>query len=329
MAANTYGRQTVVSATNKSGGGLIAGDVCVIDTTNNLAFTTDTSGGFTGTVGIAQGTIANNAAGLFAIAGYVALVNVNASVTRGHYGKTYTVAKQATDAGASRGVGTFCEFTTGGTTPDAIMWPVDLLGSSLTNPMTTEGDLIYGGASGTPTRRAVGTGAYGLISDGTDPVWAEILPWHVSIIPMIWTSDAATGTWAIVAAAGPTTTGLQPFYIPGSSANSGSGANLRNTSLAQNDAWAVDVILAKGTWDATFWVYENTNAGIITLNQDGSSMGTVDTYAAAATATSVSITGWSVAATGKKRMQLKMATKNASSSGYVLNIYAIEFRRTA
>jgi hypothetical protein len=173
MSANTYGRQVVIAATNKSGGGLIAGDVCVIDTTNNLAFTTDTSGGFTGTVGIAQGTIANNAAGLFAISGYVSLVNVNASVTRGHYGKTFTVAKQATDAGSSRGVGTFCEFTTGGTTPDAVMWSVDLLGSSLTNPMTTKGDVILGDTGGTPTRLGAGTSAFVLTSNGAAafPSW--------------------------------------------------------------------------------------------------------------------------------------------------------------
>ena len=174
MSANTYGRQVVIPLTNKSGGGLIAGDVVVVDTTNNDAVTTDTSGGFTGGVAIAQETIANNATGRFLISGYAALVNVNASVTRGHFGKTHTVAKQATDAGASRGAGTFCQFLTGGTTPDAVVYPVDLLGSSLTNPMTTQDDIIVGGSSGTPTRLAKGSDSQVLTVDPTTHhlVWA-------------------------------------------------------------------------------------------------------------------------------------------------------------
>ena len=123
-ASNIYGRQVVEVLTNKSGGGVVAGDVVVIDTANNDAFTTDTAGAFTGMVGIAQDTIASNAAGRVLTAGYAALVNVNASVTRGHFGKTYTVAKQATDAGASRIVGVFCQFLTGGTTPDAHLFGI-------------------------------------------------------------------------------------------------------------------------------------------------------------------------------------------------------------
>src|SRR5690349_5780945 len=120
--ANIYGRQVVLAVTNKSGGLVIAGDVVIFDTSNNDAFTTTTSGAFTGMLGIAQETIANNASGRVLVAGYAALVNVNASVTRGHYGKTHTVVKQATDAGASRVVGAFCQFLTGGTTPDAVLF---------------------------------------------------------------------------------------------------------------------------------------------------------------------------------------------------------------
>lgn len=39
-------------------------------------------------------------------------------------------------------------------------------------PMTTAGDLIYGGASGTGTRLAVGGAYKNLISDGTNPTWS-------------------------------------------------------------------------------------------------------------------------------------------------------------
>lgn len=46
-------------------------------------------------------------------------------------------------------------------------------GGGMTNPMTTEGDLIVGGASGTPTRLAAGTANYILTSNGTGsaPSW--------------------------------------------------------------------------------------------------------------------------------------------------------------
>ncbi len=147
MSANTYGRQVILPLTNKSGGGVIAGDVVVIDTTNNDAFTTSTAGAFTGLVGIAQETIANNAVGRVLTSGYAALVNTNASVTRGNFGKTYTVAKQATDAGASRVTGTFCQFLTGGTTPDASLFGLV--------------DAATGGALTDHTHAATGTGANG------------------------------------------------------------------------------------------------------------------------------------------------------------------------
>lgn len=158
MSANTYGRQVVLGLTNKSGGSVAAGDVVIVDTGNNDAFTTTTTAGFTGGVGIVQSaTIPSNAVGLVLTQGYAALINVNASVTRGHFGKTHTVAKQATDAGTARGTGTFVQFLTGGTTPDGLVYPVDLLGSSLINPMTTTGDLIYSSDnSGTPARLGLG-----------------------------------------------------------------------------------------------------------------------------------------------------------------------------
>lgn len=46
-------------------------------------------------------------------------------------------------------------------------------GSGFANPMTTEGDLIYGGSSGTATRLAAGTSGYLLSSQGTGgpPLW--------------------------------------------------------------------------------------------------------------------------------------------------------------
>jgi hypothetical protein len=145
VAANTFGRQVVIPMTNKSGGSVIAGDVVVVDTANNDAFTTTTTAGFTGTVGIAQEAIANNAVGKVLFAGYAALINVSASVTRGNYGETHTVAKQAADTGAARSSGTFVQFWTGGTTPDGYVWQSDLGAGSGGGgtPATNAASLIY------------------------------------------------------------------------------------------------------------------------------------------------------------------------------------------
>ena len=44
--------------------------------------------------------------------------------------------------------------------------------TGMTNPMTTAGDTIYGGASGTPTRLAIGSNGNVLTVSGGNPVWA-------------------------------------------------------------------------------------------------------------------------------------------------------------
>lgn len=119
--ASTRGRQVVIPMTNKSGGSVAAGDVVIIDTGNDAAFTTTTSARSEVSLGVAQETIANNAVGRVLVEGYAALINVPASVTRGHYIETHTVAKQAT-GNSTRRSGSFGQFLTGGTTPTAWLW---------------------------------------------------------------------------------------------------------------------------------------------------------------------------------------------------------------
>lgn len=191
------------------------------------------------------------------------------------------------------------------------------------------GDLAVGTGANTAARMARGSTGQGLVATSTSVAFVDILPWHVVILPTIWTPDATTGTWALSSAA--ESAGDYGFYKPGSAANSGGAQSWANAgSNAQNDACAWDVILAAGTWEAHFFVRKSTNTAIITLNQDGASAGTVDTYAAAAAAGKVSITGWTVSTTGKHRMEVKAATRNASNStGWVLNFTAIELHRTA
>ncbi len=159
MSANTYGRAVVLPMTNKSGGSVAAGDVVIYDSTTNDSFTTTTSAASLLAAGIAQETIASNAVGRVLTLGYAALVNTSGSVTRLNFGATHTVAKQAADVGSSRASGTFMRFLSSGATPDAVIYPVDLAGAALTNPMTTKGDVILGDTGGTPTRLAAGATA--------------------------------------------------------------------------------------------------------------------------------------------------------------------------
>ena len=150
---NPFGRSEIVPLTNQSGGSVAAGDVVYLDTGHDDSFTTGTTAAYTGAVGVAQQAIGAGAVGLVLTNGYASLVNVSASVTRGHYGQTHSVAKQAADAGASRQAGTFCQFLKGGATPDAEVWQPDLGGGSgMTNPMTTTGDLVTSSSGSTPDR---------------------------------------------------------------------------------------------------------------------------------------------------------------------------------
>jgi hypothetical protein len=110
----------VATLTNKSGGGVIAGDVVILDGGNNDAFTTTTSAASVAKVGIAAATIANNAAGLVVVGGYVGLVNVTASATRGDFLFTSTTVKKA--SAASFGTGAFGVVTKAGTTPTAVIF---------------------------------------------------------------------------------------------------------------------------------------------------------------------------------------------------------------
>lgn len=147
----------VMRPTNKSGGSIAIGDVVVVDTTNDCAFTTTTSAQATLQIGIAQETIANNAAGLVAIGGYVALVNVTASVTRGRYAETSTTAKKATQ-NTTRRQGSFAVFLTGGATPAAWLFGVpDGSSGGGGGSMTVE---QIGGSPSTPSVTVIEVGAY-------------------------------------------------------------------------------------------------------------------------------------------------------------------------
>ena len=82
--------------TNKSGAGVVAGDVVVIGTTTASSFTTTTTSSYTGKIGVAIATIANDAVGEVAFIG-IQTVKVNGATTIGRWLRTHTVATEAID----------------------------------------------------------------------------------------------------------------------------------------------------------------------------------------------------------------------------------------
>lgn len=203
--ANIYGRQVVLPLTNKSGGSVIAGDVVIIDTTTNDSFTTTTSAASILALGVAAETIASNAVGRIIVEGYAPLVNVSASVTRGNYGTTHTVAKQAVES-ASRVAGTFLKFLKTSATPSALVYPVDLAGAALTNPMNAIGDIIQGTTAGAPARLAAPAAGKVLTGAGvTTPLVYSYPPGYELGYAQI-TADVTTTSTSAADATGLTTT---------------------------------------------------------------------------------------------------------------------------
>lgn len=115
------GRSNIVTLTNNSGGALVAGDVCVQDTSGDEYATTTTSAASVLKVFVAAESIAAAATGKFYESGYCPLVNVSASVTRGRFLFTHTVAKQASE-NATYGAGAFGKILKSGTSPSALIY---------------------------------------------------------------------------------------------------------------------------------------------------------------------------------------------------------------
>ena len=104
---------------------------------------------------------------------------------------------------------------------------------------------------------------------------------------------------------------------------------LKNNPAAINDEVNWDVIMSAGIWTVEVLHTRSTDCGIVTVQLDGSSVGTIDLYGTTARNIISSLAGVSVATGGKKRLKFLMATKNASSSNYFANLQHVALKRTA
>ena len=111
----------------------------------------------------------------------------------------------------------------------------------------------------------------------------------------------------------------QTFYYGGWKYNSG----------AQNDSITWNIPLAAGTWSVELCYNKVSDAGIISIQFDDVEKGTIDCYIAGWSGNHfTSVSGISLATTGKTSFKLKMTTKNSSSSGYYAYLQHIRLLRT-
>ena len=139
-------------------------------------------------------TITVNTA-LFAAGDSVQIQNIGAGVCTITAG-TATV-NTAGSLALSQWEGGFLYFTSASS---AIFFDV-VQSSGMTNPMTTNGDTIYGGASGTPTRLAIGSTGQVLTVSGGVPTWA--------------TAGGSGANWTLLNSGGTALTGASTITVSG------------------------------------------------------------------------------------------------------------------
>jgi len=108
------------------------------------------------------------------------------------------------------------------------------------NPMTTGGDIIYGGASGAPTRLANGTSGQYLKSTGgtSAPAWQSLVP------PTIQKFTSGSGTYTTPS--GVTHIRVRAIGGGGGGGGSGTGATAGNGSSGGNTTFGSSLITANG-----------------------------------------------------------------------------------
>lgn len=101
------------------------------------------------------------------------------------------------------------------------------------------------------------------------------------------------------------------------------------SASTNNQSWTYQLDLSAGTWAFTVVYTASASAGIINISIGGTSIGTVDTYAASTTRNNrTTISGVTVAADGHYDVVFTNVNKNASSSAYTMNLQDFIGRRT-
>lgn len=137
------------------------------------------------------------------------------------------------------------------------------------------------------------------------PPFIQIIPWAAYV--------DTVGTWV----------NFQSSTVAG-------GVGFLNGSAAQNDSITFTVPMQQGgVYDICIVGSTGNNQGIATVTIDGATVGTIDTYSAGSVLNVHNeVSGVTVDSTGIKELKLTMATKNPSSSAYIIGLSAISVTRT-
>lgn len=114
------------------------------------------------------------------------------------------------------------------------------------------------------------------------------------------------------------------------------GAYGFNSTNAQNDSMGFLFNLAAGTWSLDWYIYKRPDCAQVTVefSQDNGTTWTniatgTDLYAASAIGSWVFYTGIVVPKSGRTILRLRNPTRNASATGWFLDVCALNWRKTA
>lgn len=170
----------------------------------------------------------------------------------------------------------------------------------------------------TPNKSVIRNQALTLIKTEDADTWSIIGGDLSSEVSGLWRAEINASAWQATAV-GAWVSGTTGMFTYFSAVSDG-------TQHASID-YTVD--LSPGTWSLKFFGYRGPGLGIATIKLDGATIGTIDLYAAAPAAYDSTITGITVSTDGAQTLQVVMATKNASSSGYQGNASWFTMWRTA
>lgn len=97
-----------------------------------------------------------------------------------------------------------------------------------------------------------------------------------------------------------------------------------HTGAVINDEYTFKQYIGKGIYKVSISGTRNSNCGILTLSIDGTAVGTFDFYAASGVIV-LTVDDISVTSSKLHTISCKVATKNASSSGYAMNLIDMQF----
>jgi hypothetical protein len=142
----------------------------------------------------------------------------------------------------------------------------------------------------------------------------DLLPWLIDI--SVFATPGAQTNWSTIEATAASGEKIYNAYI--------------KSTGNQNALISWPIVLAAGTWTFCLIHRVGTAQGIYSIQFDGVAKGTIDGYSASPADNVIStVASIAVATTAKVTVMLKMATKHASSTGYLGIIQAVRLLRTA